>query len=265
MCKVLIVDLPSDVRGEIEKIAQALIERGVQVIRPQSAKEFAQCLRISSWGKYERPDLALYFHVGKPNEWDSPMLALEYAGIKVMNSPVLTERLLDRVGVCSFLDQLQVKQPRWYFGYPGSIPSELGPQVVQKANNGHLVNIVDPKRIHSFDELGFYQEVLANPEQVTRTVYWVFGHVFTALKSDAFCVEPSLRQPKKLVPDTLASHQRTVDLLVREFGCEFMCVEFIGDQVIDLNICPNAFFHPLSIDYFCEGIIDWLKTYRGLV
>lgn len=258
--KVMIIDLGSDVREEISKVASVLQRKDIEVIRPVHSKELAKKIVIGGKGvKLEPPDLVVHFDLGIPNAVAPIIESFELAGIKVINPFLVSSRLYHRVGLSKFLDDQGISQPLWYYGYPGDIPPELGEEVVQKSLTGHLVQLVQRDRIHSSDEVGFFQKLVENPSGITNTVYWVFGHCFTAAKSCVFACPPDKRQPKKMLPDTDKKQLDIVRRIQEATSLYFFGVEFVNGQVVDVNPYPNPFCHHEAVSWFAEGICSICK------
>lgn len=250
--KILFLDIGSDVRDNIRQVVAGLRDRGIAVDHPSNSKTLAPLVRLGS--DHTSHNAVIHFDLGMPNQFTSLLEACENAGIRVMNPHAISMRLYNRVGLCSFLDELDIKQPAWYYGHPGSIPEDFGDRVVLKALDGHLVHLVERERIHSSDEFGFYQALVPNNSGITHTVYRVFGSFFTAVKSCVFTCPLNQRKAKMLLDDNEPKEIAVVEKIWRKTKLDFFCVEFVGDQVIDVNPYPNPFFHPKAVIWLVDGI-----------
>ncbi|MFA6382121.1 MAG: hypothetical protein WCX08_02530 [Candidatus Buchananbacteria bacterium] len=251
---MLFIDIGSDVRDKTNKIVAGLRARGISVCHPENSKALAPSVALGQQSLGQQFDAVVHFDLGIPHRFTSVLEAYELTGVRVMNRYNIASMLYNRIGLCIFLQQYAIRQPRWYYGYPGGIPADFGQQVVHKSVDGHLVHLVERGRIHSSDELGFYQELIPNHSGITHTVYWIFGHCFTATKSCVFTCPAEERRPKVMIDTTLASEMEVVDQIWRQSQLDFFCVEFVGDHVIDVNPYPNPFCHPEAVGWFVDGI-----------
>lgn len=250
--RVLIVDLDSDVRNEVAKIETGLKQLGLNVLRPESGKALTSSIGISNVFNGIRPDLVVHFSLGDPTSWDGILDSCEMAGVRVSNPYSVARRFTSRVGMCSFLDTLGISQPDWYYGSPAAIPEDFGDLVVEKSVDGHLVHIVDRRRIHAAAKVGFYQRFVDNPAENITTVYWIFGHCFSMIKPDMFNVTNTVIS-KKLVDFTDPVQVATIERIQKAAGLDFFCADFINGYVIDVNFCPNPFRHPRAVEWLTAG------------
>lgn len=254
---VLVSDLNSDIRSYWSQVVANMTASGVKVIHPSNSKELANAIKISSWSKHDRPDVVLHHNLGVPTDLDNALETLEFAGVRFANPFGLHRLFANRVGAAASLAKLGIKQPRWFFGSPADIPAELGEWVIQKGLNTHLVNLVERQRIYCSNEVGYYEEILPNPnsEGKNETVHWIFGHTFTVVKHDVFKYGLKDRPPRYLAETNNPDQVEIVRKIQSALEIDFFCVDFIGDTVIDVNLCPNAFCHEQAVSWFTNGIV----------
>jgi len=262
--QILIVDVESDVRSEITKVADQLSASGFNVVRPASSKELTTKIGLSSLSLDDRPDLVVHFSLGDPTPWDGILESFEMVGVRVSNPFGAARRLISRVGMCSFLDSLRISQPDWYYGSPNGIPAEFGDTVVEKSVDGHLVHVVDRRRIHAAAKVGFYQRLIENPSGDIKTVYWVFGRCFSMVKPDTMNIKAGALIEKRLTDNTDPRHEEIVRKIQRVSGLDFFCVDFINGHVIDVNFCPNPFRHPQAVDWLVAGFTSIIQEQSAL-
>lgn len=254
MSRVLMVDLASDERGNTGKVVEGLRQRGVEVLHPRHDKEFASMVALGPCTNHS-VDVLLHFGLDIPPPEQLRIIeAYELLGTHVINPVAPTRMINTRIGLATFLDRLNIKHPRYYFGYAKKVPKDLGNPVVFKGISGHLVQIVDSSRIHCSSEVAYFEERLSNPSGKTTTIYFIFGHIFAVQKLCALSHQPDLAGRKEHV-DVCPVRAGIVEEIRSATNLKFFNVEFVNDYVIDVNTHPNPFCHPEAISWFVDGIL----------
>ena len=98
---------------------------------------------------------------------------------------------------------------------------------------------------------------------MSRLVYWVFGHLFSAEKFCALVCPPEKRRSKRLVDEICPEQERIVRLIQDKTKLQFFGVEFVdigkGSRIIDVNPYANSFFHPEAVNWFVDGIYSFVE------
>lgn len=114
---------------------------------------------------------------------------------------------------------------------------------------------MERERIHSLEEVGFYQQLINHNERDVTMVYHIFGNQFAAVRSSLAC-EAQYRHGKQQLPEVPPEMADLVRRIQERSGLHSFGVEFLGGQVIDVNYYPNPFFFPEASAYIIEGIFQ---------
>lgn len=220
----------------------------------------------------ERDNILILNFQHHGNEIQDVSIALQAASrvrIALINRWGAADRCGDRFQLKTSLKDIKMPIPDFFWGKPQDIPVEMGEQVVLKGNRDHLVVVIDRTRSRSCGESVYVEKLLDNPHApFVRCVYVVCGEVFTATKIDDFVdrkLHPMLEElmkSKGIVDDDPVEVQ-IARRVAKKLRLDICSVEFIGGQIIDVNECPDFFFHEPAIDAVVEFVDDFMKSIRG--
>lgn len=258
---VLVVDVGVNVQNGIEKLVARLKSKGIRAERLSNVPDVASRLSAANaMPKEDRPCAVLNFHhmgIGIPDV-NTVLSAASQVGIPIINRFGAAEHCGDRPTLKARLRALGVLVPDFFFGRPQEIPASLGDQVVLKGQRNHLVAVIDRLRSRSCGEMVYVERLLQNPHLPwVRCVYVVCEYVFTANKFDDFVptqqFDPTLDVSKGVV-DNDATEVRIARKIAQKLRLNICSIEFIGGFVIDVNECPDFFFHEPAIEALAEFV-----------
>lgn len=253
---VMIVDIGADYQRKVSELARRLEEeRGIKVVRPENIVELVQELELSTIPMHNhvsRPDLVVNLHFERLDKVKEALRAVHLADIRMINPYVPATITSHRLQLSYLLRRARVKTPDFYFGHPKKIPPEFGDQVVFKELRGHLVTVGQRDKIHSLEELVYVEKLIPNPSERIKSVYYVGGYVFTAMKVDDF--NTNGHKPEKEIVPTSREDVALVKRLSRAIDLCLFNIDFIGETVIDMNAWPNFFFYEPAVDAMIDHI-----------